>query len=526
MSNIFLLIKNYYKMFFCKLFKSKNKLPAFLLLILLGSSFFIMFVSLSYNTINTAISLDIPELALSSFSITILMFVFMLIISESSPIRKNNDEELLLSLPFKKREVVTSKIVYYLSFDLLIILFLILPSYVIYCILVKGSSWFILVRALYVIICSTLFATGISGIISTYLIKMSKRFRYSNIINSIFSVVLVMTFMIIYLAFTFISQDISKANKIYEFYPVVLLTSSIYDGQTSSLLILSLICFSIFIVSIIIRAYYLGKSGNTYHSKNCNLLYKEKKVGRSLYRRELNKYFSIPIYVTNTIFGPLFMIVIALVITIIGKQYFINLIETVIASGYESGIAPESIMRIIHEYFNFGVIALISVILSVSPTTSSAISLEGKELWILKAHPIGYKDVFISKLLVNITIEGLPILLVGILLATRLGFTYLPFIILIPFLVVILTSITGLYINLLYPKLNWESEQEVVKQGISVLVTMSVNFIIVVIPMVLYFILSLNEIFKLSIVAMSYIVFIILCAILLFKQGKKLYEKL
>ena len=517
MSNIFLLIKNYYKMFFCKLFKSKNKLPAFLLLILLGSSFFIMFVSLSYNTINTAISLDIPELALSSFSITILMFVFMLIISESSPIRKNNDEELLLSLPFKKREVVTSKIVYYLSFDLLIILFLILPSYVIYCILVKGSSWFILVRALYVIICSTLFATGISGIISTYLIKMSKRFRYSNIINSIFSVVLVMTF---------ISQDISKANKIYEFYPVVLLTSSIYDGKSSSLLILSLICFSIFIVSIIIRAYYLGKSGNTYHSKNCSLLYKEKKVGRSLYRRELNKYFSIPIYVTNTIFGPLFMIVIALVITIIGKQYFINLIETVIASGYESGIAPESIMRIIHEYFNFGVIALISVILSVSPTTSSAISLEGKELWILKAHPIGYKDVFISKLLVNITIEGLPILLVGILLATRLGFTYLPFIILIPFLVVILTSITGLYINLLYPKLNWESEQEVVKQGISVLVTMSVNFIIVVIPMVLYFILSLNEIFKLSIVAMSYIVFIILCAILLFKQGKKLYEKL
>ena len=112
MSNIFLLIKNYYKMFFCKLFKSKNKLPAFLLLILLGSSFFIMFVSLSYNTINTAISLDIPELALSSFSITILMFVFMLIISESSPIRKNNDEELLLSLPFKKREVVTSKILF------------------------------------------------------------------------------------------------------------------------------------------------------------------------------------------------------------------------------------------------------------------------------------------------------------------------------------------------------------------------------------------------------------------------------
>ena len=81
---------------------------------------------------------------------------------------------------------------------------------------------------------------------------MSKRFRYSNIINSIFSVVLVMTFMIIYLAFTFISQDISKANKIYEFYPVVLLTSSNYHPNTATLQILSLNCISIFIVSIII----------------------------------------------------------------------------------------------------------------------------------------------------------------------------------------------------------------------------------------------------------------------------------
>lgn len=526
MSNIFLLIKNYYKMFFCKLFKSKNKSLAFLLLIILGSSFFVMFASLSYNTIHTAISLDIPEVALSSFSITILMFVFMLIISESSPIRKNNDEELLLSLPFKKNEVVTSKILYYLSFDLFIILFLILPSYVIYCALVRGSSWFILFRALYVIICSTLFATGISGIISTYLIKISKRFRYSNIINSIFSVVLVMTFMIIYLAFTFISQDISKTSKIYELYPVVLLTSSIKDGKILSLLTLSLICFSIFTISIIIRGYYLGKCGNTYHTKNFNLSYKEKKVESSLYKRELNKYFSIPIYVTNTIFGPLFMIVIALVIAIIGKQYFISLIETVIASGYESGVAPENIMNIINEYFNFGAIILISIILSMSPTTSSAISLEGKELWILKAHPISYKDVFISKLLVNVTIEGLPVLLVGIVLATRLGFIYLPFIVLIPFLVVILTAITDLYINLLYPKLNWESEQEVVKQGISVLVTMSVNFILVLIPMVLYFILSLNEIFKLIIVVISYILLIILCAILLFKHGRKLYEKL
>ena len=125
-----------------------------------------------------------------------------------------------------------------------------------------------------------------------------------------------------------------------------------------------------------------------------------------------------------------------------------------------------------------------------------------------------------------LTIEGLPVLLVGIVLATRLGFIYLPFIVLIPFLVVILTAITGLYINLLYPKLNWESEQEVVKQGISVLVTMSVNFILVLIPMVLYFILSLNEIFKLIIVVISYILLIILCAILLFKHGRKLYEKL
>ena len=526
MSNIFLLIKNYYKMFLYKLFKIKNKSFAFLIIIIFSISFIFLFTSLSYNTIVTAKSLGIVELALSSFSITILMFMFMLVISESSPIRKSNDEEFLLSLPFKKSHIVAAKVLYYLTFDLVIVLFLILPSYILYYVLVENVSWLLIARALYVIICATLFSTGISGIISSFLVKISKKFRYSDIINSLFSTILVISFVAVYFAFVFVGQDVSKASALYDLYPVRLFTNAIGGGDLASLVVITIIAMCLFIISILVRSNLLGKSASTYHTKNFTLTYKEQKVQKSLYKRELYKYFSIPIYVTNTIFGPLFMIVIALIITIIGKEYFINLIEMVISTGYEEGIVPENIITMINQYFSVGLIFILSAILAISPTTASAISLEGNELWILKAHPIDYKDVFMAKILVNITINGFPLLLAVILLASRIPLVYSLFCFLIPFLVIILSSISGLYINLSYPKLLWQSEQEVVKQGIAVVITMGVNFILVVLPMMSYFFLPFGEVLKLLVVVLVYIILIGISCLLLFKKGKALYERL
>ena len=527
MNNVLFFVKNYFRMFLTKLLRrqknSGNSVAVFAML--LSLTFVVSFAFLAYTTIETALKAGMPSLALSSFATTILMFTFMLVVTESSSTSKHTDEEMLLSLPFTKRQIICAKVLYYLIFDFVLVGLLVLPSYIIYYFLVE-TSFMLVIRALYVILSSTVLATSLARLISVFFIRITKSFRYSDIIKSTLSVILMVGFVIFYVFFSYVSNDVSKAGEIYEFYPIVLITSFIESSNFESFIIITLICYSLFIISILLKSYYMGKTLSTYRSKNKELLFKEQSVGKSLFKRELNKYFSIPIYVSNTIFGPLFVILVALVIMFVGKDYFIDIIEAVLASGYESGIAPSDVMNNINKYFDFGLIALMSMLISVMPTTAASISLENKELWILKAHPISYKDVFISKILVNMTITLIPSLIAIVLLINKIEWIYLLFGIIFIILVSIFTSIIGLYSNLMYPKFNWESEQEVIKQGVSSLVAMTMNLIVTLIPLVLYFIMPGIEFIKLLFVVLISLVITIILIFVLFTKGKKLYEKL
>lgn len=531
MNNILLLVKNYTRLFLSRLAKLVKKESATtksiaLFAILFGGIFIFLFSTISYSTILVARDAGIPEIAISSFSTTLLMFTMMLIVTESSPTKKASDEEILLSLPFKKSEIVASKLIYFCLFDFVILVGLLFPSYIIYYVMVDGTSILLLLRAFLVILFATFLASGLSGIIATFFTKISTKFRYSKIIQSLFSMFLVVGFIIVYLGFTFISQNPNYANQIYSFYPIQLIFEAILNNN-SSILIIMIVSLFFFVLSIFIKTHYYGKQISTYNSKDKNLTYKESIIRRTLFKREFGKYFSTPIYVINTAFGPLMILLISLIIAFIGKDYFIKIIEVVIATGYENLEAPNTIMNGINDYFNFGLIVLMSMTLSAAPTTASSISMENKELWILKAHPISYKDVFLSKILVNLVINTVPLLLGCFLLSFSFDVRYIFFILIIPLIVIVMTSIIGLYVNLLYPKFGWESEQEVIKQGMSVLVTMLINMICVILPAILYFIVPVsNQFISLGIMTIGYIVLTIIWIMILNINGKKLYQKL
>ncbi len=527
MSNIFLIIKNYYRMFLCKLVKKKEiKITTMIFMLFFALFFAAIFLTLSYGTIQIAIDSGDPTIALPSFSITIIMFSFMLIVTESSPTRKHTDEEMLLCLPFKKREIVIAKLIYFFSFDFIVIIFLVLPSYLLYNIMVAGSSWLISLRAFYIIICSCLLANGVSSLINALFTKIAKNFQYSEIIKSIFSVLMLISFLIVYMLFIFISQNVTKTVAVYDFYPVRQLTSFIKDGLFSAFLIITIFSFSIFILSVIIKAHSLGKTINVYKTKKLDVSYKAKRVRKSLFGKEISKYFSSPLYVTNTIFGPLFVIIIAIVIAIIGKDYFIDLIQMVMGAGYENGVVPSSITSFINENFSTGIIIIITLLIAIAPTTCISISYERNQLWLLKAHPIYYYDVFIAKNLVNLVVTSIPIFISALLLSLRLGIIYLPFLLIIPLLASICSTNLGLYINLKHPKLVWESEQEVIKQSASLLITLFANLFIVIIAIIGYFTLNINVYLKLTIVIIYYLLLVAISTLILFKKGKLLYEKL
>ena len=87
MNNIFKLVSNYFRMFFAKIFKnSKRKLATYtiaIIVLIVGLVFSFIFTLLSYYNISNAIKLEVPEIAIYSFATTMIMFAFVLIITES-----------------------------------------------------------------------------------------------------------------------------------------------------------------------------------------------------------------------------------------------------------------------------------------------------------------------------------------------------------------------------------------------------------------------------------------------------------
>lgn len=529
MNNILKLVNNYFRMFFEKIFKNnKRKLAVYtiaIIVIIVGIIFSAIFTLLSYYNILNAIKLGIPEIAIYSFTTTMIMFSFVLIITESGNNLKASDEELLLSLPIKKHVIIISKTLYYLLFDFLLVLIIIFPSYVLYYVMVKTTSFTFILRGLFQLIALSLFSTGISGIISSLLVLATKKLKYSKVIQTVFNMALLITFAIVYLGFMLVSQNVSYASKIYDLKIMQFFKDFMLNGGIFNYLIICVIPALLFFISVIIRSKLLGKNITTYHSKKIECNYTPSKVSKDLLVKELNNYLSIPVYVTNTVMGPILTLILSIVIMISGKSSFISMIEAIIASGYE-GPMPSGIMPIITKYFDITIIFIVLLMQVIVPTTASSVSIEGKKMWILKVHPIDYKDVFKAKLKVNFLVNCIPAALTSIFLSLAFkNYWYIPLLLVISILLLLLSSIIGLMANLLFPKLVWESEVEPVKQGISVLVTMGIDFCLVAIPLLFYFMLNVtNTYLFLGIIIIVYTICVLIAFKVLYTSGAKLYN--
>ncbi len=530
MNKVLLLMKNYFTCFFSRLFKNdKNKkaTKAVLPIVLVVSILFVAFFSfLSYYSI---ISLKDTNryLPIYSFSTTAIMFSLMIIATEGTAGGRSNDEEMLLALPIAKYQIILSKILYYFLFDLLIMVLLLFPSYIIYGVVVEDVSANLVARGFILIVCLSLFANGVSGILNTIFVRFTKKFKHQALIQSLLSLLLVIIFIIIYVGFTFVSQNAEFAIKIYDFYPIKLFSEFVIEGTISTVLIVLVISFLPFVLSVVLKTVCFGKTVNSYHSNDLELKFKQSSVSQSLLKKEINKYFSIPVYVTNTLIGLVFAIGILIVITIMGKENFVSIIQMVIAAGYENNQIPPSIEEMITGYF--GYILMIACLFSVAttPITSCSISLEGKEMWILKAHPISEKSVFLAKIKAHVCINFFLILLISILMGINFGALYFIIGLIVLLCATVLSSIIGLYANLQFPKLDWESEMEPVKQGMSVLVTMMLNILFVIVPAIGFFFISgISTLIYLMVLVLIYLTLIFVWGFVLATKGVKLYRNI
>jgi ABC-2 type transport system permease protein len=189
-------------------------------------------------------------------------------------------------------------------------------------------------------------------------------------------------------------------------------------------------------------------------------IYKEKAAKASspfsaLVRKEMALYWSKPFVVLNTSLGSMFLLITPIGVVLSGSELYVYLDAFDEMMG---GFAPAALAAI-----------TLAFLCTTNTLSSSLVSLEGKNIWIAKNLPLTTRMVLQAKNVAHLLVSALPCLLASLTMAVVIARSLRDWllILLLPLLTNIFIAVSGTAINLLFPKLDWINELQVVKQGFS-----------------------------------------------------------
>ncbi|MCI8539691.1 MAG: hypothetical protein HFF18_13725 [Oscillospiraceae bacterium] len=196
----------------------------------------------------------------------------------------------------------------------------------------------------------------------------------------------------------------------------------------------------------------------------------------ALLKKEAARYFGTPIYLLNTGIGLIPLVVGGGAAAFMGGRLLEPLAE---AGMSEMPLTP--------------LLALvITCLLSTVSITGSSISLEGRNLWILKEAPVSARDLLAAKagFQLLLTVPCLLIAVLGFAWGFRLGLAHGGILLLLGLAYAAFTALLGLAVNLTFPKLDAINDMVVVKQSAAALVSVAGGMAAIVVLAGLYWLAS------------------------------------
>ena len=519
-----------------ELFKIKTKKNSKLSIIPLFIAGYLMFMIWgSANTLFEKMSFMHPSILLSFFVFSISFMTLIEGIYKSGSLIFNcKDDQLLLSLPIKKRTVLFVRIFKFYIFEVLFNSLFLLPIMVAYIRFAEEINWTYFLTSLLMLILLPIIPIVISCFIGIITSSLSSRFKYKNMIQIISSMLILIG--ILFISFNmdgiieYLIQHASSINdliiKIY--YPAGIYEKLVTEFNIIDLLVFIIINFSIFGLSIYILSKFYFKINsrikNVIINKQVNvnnLNFKSSSKTISLIKKELNTFFKTPVFIINSGFALVLFLVMVVIITI----KFESIIPILTS---KEGLGLSS--NFITSHLSILIFLLISSASYMTSITNSVISLEGRNINILKSLPINTKTILMSKIYSCLIITT-PVLLIGsVILFIKFKISLIEIILLLILLILIplVSHFIGLIVNLKYPKLDATNSTEVVKQSMSSFISVMLGMFLLIITFVITTNVTknINTILLLAIATLIYIVIDLILYIYLIHKGVKDFNNL
>jgi ABC-2 type transport system permease protein len=480
--------------FFQKMTRSKKKKSVFtsILLVLLGiyvaGAMVLMFAGLFSTLAEPFHDMDVSWLYFGSMGMVSIAFNFIgTVFLTQKQVFEAKDNDLLLSLPLSPSSVLLGRISTLLLLDYFYQLFIAIPAMAIWIMHGYASASGIVIFILMLLLIPLLSMT-LSLLIGWLVSLITMRMRSKNIIT----MVLTLGFLGVY--FYAVSNFekvltglIEQGDELAQAFqtglpPIYWLGDAVANSNFLSAVFFALCCtlpfaLSVFILNkffILIATTNRGAKKIVYHQTKL----REAGIRKTLLLKELKHFLSNPMLIMNMALSSLIAIIAGIVL----------LIRPSILS---STLAQFTM--VLPNLTSAGACTIILAFLACVNTAGAAlVSLEGKQLWIVKSLPVAPQDVLFSKVEMHVVICGLPVLFASLCAAIAMGgsFADIALLLFFPFLISIIIGLVGVTLNLLIPRFDWINEVQPAKQGIPVLLTMFGSMSLLVVIAIGYFLLA------------------------------------
>ena len=397
--------------------------------------------------------------------LAILLGIFGSVFSTYTGLYLAKDNDLLLSLPIPVKDIMFSRLLGVYLMGLMYSAVVILPAVVVYLITVPFSVK-ALVGCLSLLILISVFVLTLSCLLGWVVAKISVRLKNKSLVTVLISLVFIGLYYFCYFKATLLIQELianiavygpAIREKAYGLY----LFGSVGEGDLVGIGVCAAVVAAVFgLMWRLLGRSFLALATATGAGERIKYVArreKQRSAASALLSKEFGRLKSSANYMLNCALGTLLLPILGVMLLVKGPMLIGALNEVF---GAESGAVTVLVCT------------ALCMACSMNDTAASAVSLEGKNVWIPQSLPVEPWQVLRAKLRVQLLLT-MPLLLFASLCAVfamRPSVLELLALILLPQILVLFMALLDLTLDLKRANLSWTNELAPIKQSFQVLV--------------------------------------------------------
>ncbi len=456
--------------------------------------------------------------------VSIAFGVFGSVFNTYASLYKAKDNDLLLSMPIPVRSILIVRLFAVFITGLLYASLVLLPVLIVWFMTIEITAAIILCTAVTVVMI-LIFVLVLSAVLGWVVALVSGKVKRKNITTAILSVVFLFAYFFVFgNAFDYLESIVANPQGAGEIvmsalYPFYLMGLAACGNIVSTLIFSALVCALFALVFFALSRSFIklatsdrGMAKQVYRERRA----KERTPQRALLGKEARRFAGSAAYMLNCGLGIVCLPFVAILLIWQGNSVF-EVLGSLLPSVSSDAVCLTAAF----------IICFLTTMIDI---TAPSVSLEGKNIWIVRSLPVKTADVLMAKLRLQVLLAALPtaflIVVVEVLLLPSAAMAILTPLIVFAFL--FLLAAFGLFMNLKFPNLTWTNEIVPLKQGISILITVFGGWGFVVAPIAVYFLLFsyVSPVIYAVIIAAAYFAIALALTRQIRTKGVRIFEEL